>query len=72
MIENSKFLFEGNQITLSHTIFDVIVFDKELGRIIENPTLEQETKARLAKAEYLVEQKQIELVVEKEVKEVKK
>ena len=47
-------------ITLDHSIFDVIVFDKTANRINEYPTNAEVEATKLAKAQYLIDQKVIQ------------
>ena len=55
-------------ITLDHSMFDVIVFDKATNRINETPTVEEVETTKLAKAQYLIDQKVISTKVETKVK----
>lgn len=62
MTHTDKYKFNGEVITLDNTLFDSIVFDFETSRIKEVFTLDEEIQARLNKAQYLLDIKQIELV----------
>lgn len=46
----------NEQIDLSHSMFDVVVFDKIANRINETPTVEEVEAAKVAKAQYLSDQ----------------
>lgn len=59
------YLFNKEEITLEHSLFDVVIFDIETNRIKDAVSDEEILEAKLKKAEYLLDKGAItEIVVE--------